>query len=409
MARVAVTGIGVLSAVGNTPESFFENLMAGRSGIRRMSAAFADRLSVRIAAEAVFDTEPFFSKKQLIVLDRTGQMALLAADQAWNDSGIVLGEEEKWRAGVYIGTGMGGAPTLDDFFRQLYGNGAPRVSPTSILKIMCNAPASHLGIKYGIHGPSLTFSTACSSSSIAIGEAFRLIRSGGADVVLAGGTESLITFGSCKAWESLGVLAQEDPGDPSASCKPFAKDRTGLVLGEGAAILVLEEMERARKRGARIHGEIAGYGSTSDAYHLTAPSLECQAAAMRIALDDARCEPGSIGYINAHGTATGLNDLVETQAIKKVFGESAYRIPVTSTKSMHGHLMGAGGAIEFVVALLAIRYGAVPPTANLKVHDPDCDLDYVPLTGRDGLKMNAVLSNSFGFGGTNAVLVAKAV
>ncbi len=409
MRRVAVTGLGILSAVGNSPGIFFHNLMAGYSGVRRITADFADRLSVRIAAETTFDPASFLSKKQLGVLDRTGQMALMAAAQAWDDSGVRLSEEEMPRAGIYMGTGMGGAPTIDSILVQLYKNGSSRVSPTSIVKIMCNASASHIAMQYGLRGPCLTYSTACSSSAVAIGEGFRLIKSGAADMVLAGGTESLITYSSFKCWESLGVLAQEDPEDPAASCKPFAKDRTGMVLGEGAAVIVLEEMERARKRGARIYGEIAGYGSTCDAYHITSPSVHGQAQAMRMALEEARSGVDEIGYINAHGTGTGSNDPIETQAIKKVFGDCAYRLPVSSTKSMHGHVMGAGGAVEFVAALLALRNQAVPPTANLKVPDPECDLDYVPLVGRDAQKVTAVMSNSFGFGGTNAVLVAKAV
>ncbi len=228
-------------------------------------------------------------------------------------------------------------------------------------------------------------------------------------MVFAGGTESLITYSSFKCWEPLGVLAQEDSEDPAASCKPFAKDRTGMVLGEGAAVIVMEEMERARRRGAQIYGEIAGYGTTCDAYHITSPSIDGQVQAMRTALEEARSGVDEIGYLNAHGTGTESNDIIETQSIKKVFGDCAYRLPISSTKSMHGHLMGAGGAVEFVAALLALRNQAVPPTANLKVPDPECDLDYVPLFGRDAQKVTAVMSNSFGFGGTNAVLIVKAV
>lgn len=407
--RVAITGLGVFSAVGNTPESFFENLMAGRSGVRRITADFADLLSVRIAAETTFDASSVLSRKQLGALDRAGQMALAAAAQAWNDSGVRLTEEEMPRAGVYMGTGMGGAPTIDSVYMQLYKNNASRVSPSSIVKIMCNASASQISMQYGLRGPSLTYSTACSSSAVAIGEGFRSIKQWAVDMALAGGTESLITYCSFKCWESLGVLAQEDPDDPAASCKPFAKDRMGLVLGDGAAVIVMEEMERARRRGARIYGEIAGYGSTSDAYHITSPSIDGQERAIRMALEEARSGVDEIGYVNTHGTGTEANDVIETQAIKKVFGDRAYRFPVSSTKSMHGHLMGAAGAIEFVASILALRNQAVPPTANLKIPDPECDLDYVPLTGRDGQKVSAVMSNSFGFGGTNAVLVAKAV
>ncbi len=225
--------------------------------------------------------------------------------------------------------------------------------------------------------------------------------------MLAGGTESLITYSSLKAWASLGVLALEDAKDPAASCKPFSKDRTGFVLGEGAAVLVLEEMQRARKRGATIYGEIAGYGSTADAHHITGPAVDGQVRAMRQALEEALSGTGSIDYINAHGTATTANDIIETQALKEIFGQKAYSIPVSSTKSMHGHLMGAGGAVEFVITLLSIKNKAVPPTAHLKTPDPDCDLDYVPNAGRTGLNVRTAMSNSFAFGGTNAVLIAR--
>ncbi len=409
MKRVAVTGLGVVSSVGNAPGEFFGNLMGGRSGVRRIAAPYADGLAVKIAAEAVFDPGTVLSRKQLGLFDRTSQMAMSAAEQAWGDSGVALAEAEEHRAGVYFGTGMGGAPTIDAVARQLYADGASRVNPSSILRIMPNASAAHISIRYRLRGPSLTFATACSSSAVAIGEAARAIRAGGVDVAVAGGTESFLTFTSLKCWESLGVLAPEDPEDPAASCKPFAKDRQGLVLGEGAAAVLLEEMERARARGARIYGELAGYGTTSDAFHISGPDVDGQAAAMRMALADAGCAADRVGYINAHGTATELNDRVETLAIRKAFGAAADRIPVSSTKSMHGHVMGAGGAVEFVAALLALANGAVPPTANLKIPDPACDLDYVPRVGRDGLRIKAVMSNSFAFGGTNAVLLATAV
>jgi len=407
--RVAITGIGVISPVGNGTTAFFSNLMAGKSGVRRMTSDFASGLSIKIAAEADFYPSDYFSKKQIGSLDRVTLMALAAASQAWDDSGITLAEEEKGRAGVYLGTGMGGSPSLDDLFVQLYKKAASRVNPLFVTKIMSNAPASHVSIRYGLLGPCLTFSTACSSSAVAIGESFRQIKAGFCDVMLAGGTECLLTYGSFKSWESLGVLATEDREDPSASCKPFAKDRKGFVLGEGAALLVLEEMEHAQKRGAKIFGEIIGYGSAADASHIVRPSVAGQARAIRLALDEAHIGPDAIDYINAHGTATAANDLVETQALKEVFGKRAYAIPVSSTKSMHGHLLGAAGAVEFVAAVLAMMNGAVPPTAHLRVPDPDCDLDYVPNSGRTGVDIRTVMSNSFAFGGTNAVLVARAL
>jgi 3-oxoacyl-[acyl-carrier-protein] synthase II len=409
MRRVAVTGVGVISAVGNSSGIFFQNLADGRSGIRRMTSDYADKLSVRVAADTVFNGEAFFSKKQLGLLDRTSQLALAAASEAWNDSGLVLREEEKQRSGVYLGTGMGGANSLDEMFTKLYKTDATRVSPLFVTKIMPNASASYISIQYGLSGPCLTFSTACSSSAVSIGEAFRQIKGGYAEIILAGGAESLLAYGSFKCWESLGVLAPEDAEDPAASCRPFSKDRAGFVLGEGAALVVLEDMERAKKRGANIYGELAGYGSTADAHHITSPSIGGQARAMRLAMEEARTSPDEIGYINAHGTATARNDFVETQAIKEAFGERARMVPVSSTKSMHGHLLGAAGAVEFVAALLAMKHATIPPTAHLRVPDPECDLDYVPNVGRTGVRMRAVMSNSFAFGGTNAVLIARPV
>jgi len=310
---------------------------------------------------------------------------------------------------VYIGTGMGGSQSIDENCKALYFENKERVNPLSVVKVMANAPASHISINFGLKGPCLTYCTACSSSSVSIGEAFRQIKFGFSDVILAGGTECLITFGSFKSWESLGVLALEDLEDASTSSKPFSKDRSGFVLGEGAAVLVLEEMEHAKKRGAKIYAEIAGYGSTGDAHHITAPTIDGQGRAMQLALEEAGLAADGIDYINAHGTATAANDVVETQAIKQAFGDRAYRIPVSSTKSMHGHLIGGAGALEFLISVLAIKNNAVPPTANLKTPDPECDLDYVPNAGRDGLNIRAVMSNSFGFGGTNAVIIAKKV
>jgi 3-oxoacyl-[acyl-carrier-protein] synthase II len=409
MRRVAVTGIGIISAVGNTAEVFFENLAAGRSGIRRMSSDFVDKLQVKVAANSTFRGEDFCSKKELGLLDRTSQMAIAAASQAWRESGLELGEEEKQRSGVYLGTGMGGANSLDEMFGKLYKNDATRVSPLFVTKIMSNAPASHISMRYGLSGPCITFTTACSSSAVSIGEAFRQIKAGYSDIILAGGAESLLAYGSFKCWESLGVLAPEDAGNPASTCRPFSKDRAGFVLGEGAAIVVLEEMERARKRGAHLYGEVSGYGSTADARHITSPSVEGQVRAMRQAIEEAGIPAGEIDYINAHGTATLINDIVETRAIKEVYKERARLIPISSTKSMHGHLLGAAGAAEFIAALLAMKHQTIPPTAHLRVPDPECDLDYVPNTGRTGVRVKSIMSNSFAFGGTNAVLIAKAV
>ena len=406
MRRVAITGMGIISPLGNSCASFFDGLAAGKSAIKRMTGAYSERLSTRIAAEVNFVPEEYFPKKNARTLDRVSQFARVAASQAWMDAGIELSEENKRRAGVYLGTGMGGARTLEDSYAQLFEQKVKRLHPLTVVMVMNNAAASAISIEHGLKGPCLTFSTACSSSAVAIGEAFRLIKHGYADTMLAGGTESLLTCGIMMSWESIGTLAREAE-DPSTSCRPFSKDRTGFVLGEGAAVMVLESWDQATKRGARIYGEVAGYGSTSDGEHITKPSVEGQASAMQAALDEAGMSPKHIDYINAHGTATVANDVAETQAIRKVFGQRAYDIPISSTKSMHGHLLGAAGAVELVAAVLAMRNRTVPPTATLAVPDPECDLDYVPGKARTGIDLKTVMSNSFAFGGTNAVLIVR--
>jgi len=406
MKRVVITGMGIVSPLGSTCEDFFRNLAAGKSGIRRLTADFADRLSMPVAAEVAFDPEAHFSKKIARTLDRVSQFAVVAAAQAWQDAALELPGEEKRRAGVYLGTGMGGASTLEESYSQLFKQNAKRLHPLTVVMVMNNAAASYISMAHGLKGPCLTFSTACSSSAVAIGEAFRLIKHGYADVMLAGGTEALLTYGVIMSWESIGTLALE-AADPSTSCRPFSKDRTGFVLGEGAAVLVLESRDRAMRRGARIYGEVIGYGSTADADHITKPSAEGQAYAIQSAMDEAGIAASDVDYINAHGTATKANDVAETKAIKTVFKERACKVPISSTKSMHGHLLGAAGAVELVASVLAIKHGTVPPTAHLTESDPECDLDYVPGKARTGLDLNVVMSNSFAFGGTNAVLVVK--
>ncbi len=380
--------------------------MSGRSGVRALSADFAEKLSIRVAAEVDFDPCKHFSRMKLGSLDRFSQFALVAAKEAMADSGLTLTDAEKLRSGVYLGTGIGGVGSIEEGYVEIYTKDPPRYKPLTVLMAMNNAAASQISMEYGLKGPNVTYSTACSSSSLALGEAFRLIRDGYADVMMAGGSEALLTYGTISAWISLRTLALPDEKDVSASCKPFSKDRSGLVLGEGAAILVLEEAERAVKRGARIYGELIGYGSAADACHITKPSVEGQVRTMRLAIEEAKIAPEQIDHINAHGTATAIGDAVETAAIKEVFGDRAYRIPVTSTKSMHGHMMGATGAIEFMAALLSISRKSVPPTINLDNPDPECDLDYVPNVGRTGLDIRTVMSNSFAFGGSNAVLIA---
>ncbi len=406
--RVVISGLGVVSPLGNDIATFFARLMAGQSGIRKLQLPFVDKLAIRIGAPVTdFDPNAHFTKMQLTSMERFSQFALVAAAQAVSDAQLELSETEKMRAGICMGSCMGGASTLEDGYVEVLLRDPPRVKPLSVLLSMNNAAASHISIKYGLQGPNITYATACSSSAIAVGEAYRQIKHGYCDVMLAGGSEALLTLGVMKAWEALRTLANEDPHDAGASCKPFSKDRSGLVLGEGAAVLVLEDAERAIARGAKIYAEIVGYDCSSDASHITKPDANGQTRTIMRALQEAGLQPQDIDYINAHGTATLAGDVQETMAIKNVFGAHAQQIPVSSTKSMHGHLMGATGAVEFMTAVLALEHNAIPPTINLHHPDPECDLDYVPNQGRTDLDLNVVMSNSFAFGGSNAVLIAK--
>ncbi len=406
--RVVITGLGILSPVGNDIQSFFSNLIAGRSGIQRLDVPFLERLSTRIGAQVKgFVPTEHFTKMQLTSMERFSQLALVAATQAVADAQLELSSDELSRAGVMMGSCLGGASSLEEGYVEIFTRDTPRVKPLSVLLNMNNAAASHISIKYGLQGPNVTYATACSSSAIAVGEAYRQIKHGYCDVMLAGGAEAMFTLGAIKAWEALRTLANEDEHDAGASCKPFSKDRSGLVMGEGAAVLVLEDAERAVKRGAKIYAELVGYDCSSDASHITKPDASGQSRTIIKALREANLRPQDIGYINAHGTATLAGDVQETMAIKNVFGEHAKNIPVSSTKSMHGHLMGATGAVEFMAAILALEHHAIPPTINLHHPDPECNLDYVPNHGRTDIKLDAVMSNSFAFGGSNAVLIAK--
>ena len=407
MRRVAITGIGVVSPLGNSVAELMDSLAAGRSGIRHLDDDAYSRLSNRIAAPAAFDGAWYFDAPKLRMLDRVSQFALFAARQAIDHARLIRDGLDPARTGVFIGTGMGGAQTLDESYQTLYGRQSDRIKPFSVLLAMNNAPAAWIALEFGLIGPNLTFSTACSSSAVAIGEAAKRIRFGEVDTMIAGGAEAPLYLGPMKAWEALHTIATEDRENPSASCKPFSKDRTGMVLGEGAAIVVLEEWEKAVTRNATIHGELLGYGLATDITHLTRPSVEGQARAMDMALASAGIDALSIDYVNAHGTGTLANDQVETAAVKQVFGDHAYRLPISSSKSMHGHLLGAAGALEFAISVMAINAGVIPPTINLLNPDAECDLDYVPNQARRGCRMNTVMSNSFAFGGTNAVLIAR--
>jgi 3-oxoacyl-[acyl-carrier-protein] synthase II len=416
---VAVTGIGIISPLGNDPEEFFNNLVRGHSGIVRLPPPLSSNRDsgkpvlqnskAHIGAVATFDAARFFPAPRLRMLDRVSLFALVAAAQAVRDANLAFDETGRQRAGVFVGTGMGGAQTIDDGYFSLYAEDSSRIKPYSVLMAMVNAAAAWIGIEHGLTGPNLTYCTACSASAVAIGEAARRIACGEVDVMITGGSEAPLNYGTLAAWDALKTLATEDIQDVAASCKPFAKNRTGLVLGEGAAFVILEDWAHAQRRGARIHAELAGYGLCTDAAHITRPTVDGQGAAMRLALTSASMQPEDIGHINAHGTATLANDAVETAAIKQVFGTYAYRIPVSSTKSMHGHLLGAAGALEFLAAVLTLEHQILPPTINLYLNDPECDLDYVPNQARAGVALSAVMSNSFAFGGTNAVLICRRV
>jgi 3-oxoacyl-[acyl-carrier-protein] synthase II len=405
--RVAITGLGVVAPLGNSVDELFGNLIGGRSGVRRLTPPRGERLTSPIGAPVDFQPQAHFAAPRVRMLDRVSQLALVAVAQAIADARLDFNLEQRERCGVSVGTSMGGAQTTDDGYHTVYAERSERIQPYSVLSAMNNAAASWIGIDHGLTGPNITYSTACSSSAVALGEAALRIRSGDVDIMLAGGAEAPLTFGVLRAWEAMRTLAAEDPVDPTASCRPFSRSRNGLVLGEGAAFLVLEEWSRAVARGARIHAELSGYGLTSDISHITKPTVEGQAAAMRAALRSAMLEPAAIDYVNAHGTATLQNDVVETAAIKEVLGPRAYAVPVSSTKSMHGHLLGAAGALEFLISVLSLERGIVPPTMHLDTPDEACDLDYVAGRARDGADLRAVMSNSFAFGGTNAVLIAQ--
>lgn len=396
--QVAITGIGIVSALGRGTAATLDSLRNARSGIRTITSFDPSPLHCRIAGEVPADPDELAQKGH----DRFTRFALLAADEAMTQAGTLVATPE--RVGAIIGTGLGGCETLDANYRRLYAESL-RPAPMTIPMAMYNAASAAVSAKHNARGVSYSVVSACSSSAHAIGLAAQAIRAGSADVMLAGGADAPITFGIVRAWEVLRVLAA-DNDFPAQACRPFHVDRKGLVLAEGAAVLVLESMDHATRRGATILGEIAGFGATSDAGHITDPSADGAARAMRLALADARLTPESIGYINAHGTGTRANDATETTAIRSVFGENAP--PVSSTKSLHGHAMGASGAIEIVSTLLAARAGFLPPTLNLDAVDPACALDHIANTPREA-RIETFLSNSFGFGGMNAVVAVRLV
>jgi beta-ketoacyl-acyl-carrier-protein synthase II len=408
-ARVAVTGLGVVAPLGNSIDELFASLRAGKSGIRTLPAPFNGVSGPSIGATVETPPCARIPETRLRMLDRVSYLALAAAAQAIEDSGIDFDRENRDRCGVSVGTGMGGATTTDEGYHTLYAERSDRIKPFTVIAAMTNAAAAWIGLEYALAGPNLTYSTACSSSAVSIGEAAEKIRTGRADVMIAGGAEAPLTPGVLRAWDAMRTLARPDKVNPSASCRPFSMTRSGLVLGEGAAFLVLESWDHALQRGAKIHAVLRGYGLTTDIAHVTRPTVIGQGRAMRAALNDAGLAADEIDYINAHGTATLQNDAVETSAIKEVFGARAYQIPVSSTKSMHGHLLGAAGALELVICVGCLERGWIPPTMHLDQPDPACDLDYVAGAARENVPLRIAFSNSFAFGGTNAVLAVEKV
>ena len=391
-----------MSALGTDTAAFWTALTEGRSGIGPISVADASGLKFSNGAEVSdFDPEGLLPDETVRVSDRFSQLALVAAEEAIRDAGIEWGDELRARTAVVTGSCLGGQTTEDKTFERFYGQNRRRAHPLSVPRVMANAGASLITMKYGLGGPSFTVSTACASSAHAIGQAFWLVRSGVAEMALTGGSEAPFSPGHLAAWDALRVVAKD-------TCRPFSKNRGGMILGEGGALVVLEPLESARERGAEIYGEIVGFGMSADGHHLTQPSVEGPAAAMQAALDDAGLGPSDVGYVNAHGTGTQANDSTEAAAIRRVFGEASDGLAVSSTKSMHGHTLGAAGALEAVATVLALRHSLLPPTANFVEVDPECDLDVVPNTARPA-EVDAALSSSFAFGGLNAVLAFRRV
>jgi 3-oxoacyl-[acyl-carrier-protein] synthase II len=404
--RVVITGVGVVSPHGCSADLMFDALMRGESAVRQVSLNSDVGTFNFVGATVLGEPWSDLPRSQRVTSDRVSQYALVAADAAVRDAGLDLSAEDLRRIGVSVGTSLGGTISQEAAYADIFVRGMSRLSPFTLVKVMYNGPAAQLGLLYGLRGPNLTYTTTCSSSAISVGEAMRQIRHGYADVMIAGGTEAQFAYVAAKAWQALQVLAPERADNVAATCRPFSRDRKGTVLGEGSAFVILEDYERAVRRNAGIYAELAGYGVCNDASHMTQPSEDAQVHAMQLALSDAQVDPGMVTYINAHGTGTVLNDVTETRAIKRVFGHHAQSIPVSSTKSMHGHLVGAAGALELVISVLGVRRNQVPPTAHLDDPDPECDLDNVPHLGRDH-RMHVAMTNSFAVGGTAGVLVVR--
>jgi 3-oxoacyl-[acyl-carrier-protein] synthase II len=406
--RVVITGIGLVTPLGTGTSQTWEALVNGRSGIARITHFDASRHASQIAAEVKdFQPEDYFEVKQAKNLDLFVQYALAAAEMAFQDSGLEPVESDAPRIGVITGCGMGGLPTIEQYHGILLKKGPRRITPFLIPRIIPNMASGHISMRFNARGPNLALTTACAAGTHAVGEAFRSISYGDCDMAITGGTESVVCPLAVGGFSSMKALSTRND-DPEAASRPFDCDRDGFVIAEGAGMLILEELEHARDRGAHIYAEMAGYGQSSDAYHIAAPpeNGEGGALSMQNALNDAGLNPEDIDYINAHGTSTPLNDRCETRAVKTVFGDHAYRLCLSSTKSMTGHMLGGAGGIEAVFTALTLHNGIIPPTVNLENPDPDCDLDYVPNTARE-MAVKTAMSNSFGFGGTNAVIIMK--
>ena len=402
MNRVVITGAGTINALGGSVLETLHAMREGQLGIGPLQMRDLERLTVKIGGQIKdFDPEAHFDRQKLALYDRVTQLVLLASREAMAQSGLEITEELSETTGVVLGTAAGGMNTWDDNFRSVYKEGKNRVHPFVVPKLMTNAAASHLSMAHNIKGPSLTVSTACASSNHAIGLAFQMVRSGMAQVMLAGGGDAMLTFGGIKAWEGLRVMSK-------TACRPFSANRSGMVQGEGAGVFVLETYEGAKARGAEILAELIGFSMTSDAGDIVMPNQQGAVRAIRGALRDARLDPQDIGYINAHGTGTAANDKTECAAVTEVFGAHAPALMMSSTKSMHGHLIGGTGAVELLACLMALRDGVIAPTIGYEQPDPNCAVDVVPNVARQA-NVTAALSNAFAFGGMNAVLALKAI
>ncbi|EGY0006031.1 beta-ketoacyl-ACP synthase II [Listeria monocytogenes] len=407
--RVVVTGVGAVTPIGNDAETSWENAKKGVNGVAKMTRLNPDDFPVKIAAELKdFDVEKYLEKKEARKMDRFTHYAIASAEMAVQDSGLVIDDSNANRVGVWIGSGIGGMETFETQYEIFLNRGHRRVSPFFVPMMIPDMGSGQVSIRFGAKGINSTTVTACATATNSIGDAFKVIERGDADAMITGGAEAPITKMSLAGFTANKALSLNP--NPETACRPFDKDRDGFIIGEGAGIVILEEYEHAKARGAKIYAEIVGYGATGDAYHITAPAPngEGAARAMKMAIDDAGLTPDKVDYINAHGTSTPYNDEYETQAIKTVFGEHAKKLAISSTKSMTGHTLGASGGIEAIFALLTIRDNIIAPTIHLKNQDEVCDLDYVPNEAREA-NVNVVISNSFGFGGHNATLVFKRI